>query len=681
LERLAISGAGTKAPPNSQDGPAGLEAQPAQVASATLQRSLLSRASLTGTAFAVVPALLVAAAVLVLALNHGTYQVTARSGLAIAAWWAIAIGVVLRLLPRRRLPAEAWVAGGALALFGAFTAASMAWASSAEGAFAELDRIVIYLGIFTLVVLMTRRGDAARWSDGLALGITVVGLVALTSELFPGSIGPKAPPTFFPGENRLSYPVDYWNGLAILVGIAFPLLLRAATAERPGWARGLALAPFPALTAVIYLASSRGGAATALAGVAVFVLLTGRRLPALAASLVAGLGVVGAVMVLVARHALADGPIGSPVASGQGHSAALLLALLGLGCAVAYATWCTVEPRRPLRIRRGAAAALALAALAVVAVGLVSVHPVQKLNDFKQLPSQDGVSSSDFTKAHLLSANGSGRWQLWASAVDEWKSKPVAGRGAGSYESWWAQHGTLTKFVRNAHSLYLETLGELGVIGFVLLMSVFGAGFVAAGRRLLRSAGEDRATVAALLGALVAFMVGAGIDWMWELTIVTVVGFACLALLVGPASATARERSAARAPRRRIAPRAVVLGICAVAVCLEGILLFSHMRLDQSQSAAARGDIKAAASAARDANSLQPWASSPYLQLALLQEQSGDFLGARTRIGEALDRDTSNWRLWLVSARIETEAGNISKARRDLRRAKLLNPRSPLFAQ
>jgi hypothetical protein len=202
--------------------------------------------------------LALAAALFLLALNDGTYQVTARSSVAIAAWWAIAIGVALRLWPRRRLPPEAWVAGGALALLGAFTALSMGWADSAEGAFAELDRILVYLAVFTLVVMLTRRGDAARWSDGLALGITAVGLLALTSELFPGSVGPDAPPVFFPGENRLSYPVNYWNGLAILVGIAFPLLLRAAIAERRGWARALALAPFPALTAVIYLASSRG---------------------------------------------------------------------------------------------------------------------------------------------------------------------------------------------------------------------------------------------------------------------------------------------------------------------------------------------------------------------------------------------------------------------------------------
>ena len=625
------------------------------------------------------PALLVALGVLVLALNDGSYQVSARTGLASAAWWAIAIGVGLRLWPRRRLPGEAWVAGGALALLAAFTAVSIAWAPSAEGAFAELDRVLIYVGIFALVVMVTRRGDAARWSDGLAAGITAVGLLALVSELFPGSIGPDAPPVFFPGENRLSYPVNYWNGLAVLVGIAFPLLLRAATAARPSWARALALAPFPALTAVIYLASSRGGAATALAGVIVFLLFTARRLAALVATLVASLGVVGAVMVLVARPALADGAIGSAASSGEGQSAALLLAMLALGCAVVYAAWCAVEPRRPLRLHRASVAVLAVAGLVVVAIGVRAADPVQKFDDFRSPPTEDNITASDFTKAHLLSANGSGRWQLWASAVDEWKQKPLTGEGAGAYESWWAQHGNMRKFVRSAHSLYLEMLGELGLIGFLLLVSAFGAAFVAAGRRVLRTTGDERTAIAALTGALVAFMVGAGIDWMWELTIVTVVGIACLALLVGPASDVAGRRAVV--PRLRVAPRAVLVGVCALAICLQGILLLSNMRLEQSQAAATRGDAEVARSAARDASSLQPWAASPYLQLALLSEQERDLPAARARIGEALDRDARDWRLWLVSARIETAAGNITQARRDLRRARTLNPRSPLFAE
>jgi Flp pilus assembly protein TadD len=218
------------------------------------------------------------------------------------------------------------------------------------------------------------------------------------------------------------------------------------------------------------------------------------------------------------------------------------------------------------------------------------------------------------------------------------------------------------------------------VIGFAFLMTGFGAGFVAAGRRL-RAAGGERVTVAALAGGLVAFMVGAGIDWMWELTIVSLVGIACLALLVGPATATAPPPAAAPGPRLRVGPRAAVVAFCAVVVCLEGVLLLSHMRLEQSQNAAARGDTDGAVSAALDAKSLQPWASSPYLQLALLEESSRDLAAARNSIGEAIDRDATDWRLWLVSARIETEAGNIPQARRALLRAKTLNPRSPLFAQ
>ena len=87
-----------------------------------------------------------------------------------------------------------------------------------------------------------------------------------------------------------------------------------------------------------------------------------------------------------------------------------------------------------------------------------------------------------------------------------------------------------------------------------------------------------------------------------------------------------------------------------------------------------------ALSAADEAHTLEPWAASPYLQLALLEEQSGDLRRLAARIGQAIDRDRSDWRLWLVSARIDVKAGFIGEARRSLARARALNPRSPLFA-
>jgi Tfp pilus assembly protein PilF len=77
---------------------------------------------------------------------------------------------------------------------------------------------------------------------------------------------------------------------------------------------------------------------------------------------------------------------------------------------------------------------------------------------------------------------------------------------------------------------------------------------------------------------------------------------------------------------------------------------------------------------------VQPWAASPHLQLALVREQTGDLLAARDEIASAIDDDRSDWRLWLVQARLETKSGAIDRARSSLRHAMRLNPRSPLFA-
>ncbi len=83
---------------------------------------------------------------------------------------------------------------------------------------------------------------------------------------------------------------------------------------------------------------------------------------------------------------------------------------------------------------------------------------------------------------------------------------------------------------------------------------------------------------------------------------------------------------------------------------------------------------------ATGARQLQPWAASPYLQIALVQETAGNFPAGIEAVDAAIKRDPENWRLWLVRARIQTKAGQIAEARRSLSRAAELNPRSPLFA-
>src|SRR6478752_3048859 len=158
----------------------------------------------------------VAGAVFIVAYDNGGYGLASRSVAGIALWWGIILGVGVGLLPLARRPREALVTGGLLAGFAVWTLASTAWAPSAEAAFNEFNRVSLYLGVFALAVLAGTRANVTRWVDGLGIGIVAIGLVALASRLFPHLFSTRELATFLPGAHaRLSFPVGYWNGLAI----------------------------------------------------------------------------------------------------------------------------------------------------------------------------------------------------------------------------------------------------------------------------------------------------------------------------------------------------------------------------------------------------------------------------------------------------------------------------------
>jgi len=47
-------------------------------------------------------------------------------------------------------------------------------------------------------------------------------------------------------------------------------------------------------------------------------------------------------------------------------------------------------------------------------------------------------------------------------------------------------------------------------------------------------------------------------------------------------------------------------------------------------------------------------------------------------IRDAIDRDSHDWSLWLIRARLETKSGEISAALESLEHARRLNPLAPL---
>jgi O-antigen ligase len=233
--------------------------------------------------------------------------------------------------------------------------------------------------------------------------------------------------------------------------------------------------------------------------------------------------------------------------------------------------------------------------------------------------------------------------------------------------------------VRNAHSLWLETLGELGLIGLLLVGGAFALGIGAGVARLRRAPPDQRTTIAALVAVLAAFVLGAAIDWIWQLPVVAAVGLLALGLLVGPATTPAAGAVREPPAARRLGARAALVLAAWVVVCVQAIPFLVSRELDASREAVARGDVPEAIARARSAEAIQPWAASPRLQLALAYEEAGRLDRGRRAIAAAIERDSGDWRLQLIAARLATKDGDIAAARRALARTRELNPRSQLL--
>jgi hypothetical protein len=622
----------------------------------------------------------VAGAIFAIAYDDGGYALTTRNTIAVLVLWTLAAGIAIGVWPRARIPGAALAVGGLLAAFALWAGLSTIWSASAERSFNEANRAVLYLGLFLLIVVSAARGRGTRrWIRGLAIGIAGVTFLALLSRLFPDRFGGTATEivarVFPSAENRLSHPVGYWNGLATLLALGVPFLLFVATSERRAVARGLAVAPLPALAVALYLTSSRGGIIAATLAALLYLALTNLRWQATGAILVAGAASVGATLAIAGQ----DSVIAGEPARGEGLEAALFIALACVGTGIVYAFGSRFRLGFT-RVRKPLGWALVGVATLVLVAAAVAANPRERFDNFKAIPSQEVATD---LQAHLVSGSGNGRWQLWQSATEQFREHPIVGDGAGSYEAWWTQHGTVAVFVRDAHSLYLETLGELGVVGFAILVTALLAALVTGVLRTRKSQGDGRAATAALTAALIAYLFEAGFDWMWETTVVSLVAMVCLGLLTGPATCFGGRRSRGEARGSRWSDVALrIAGVLAVLVLVvaQGIPLVAQAAVGRSQDAVRQGDSEEALAAAARAERLQPWAASTHLQRALVEELTGDFPEARTAIRHALERDAEDWRLWIVAARIETKMGAFREAQRSLARAIELNPNSRILS-
>jgi hypothetical protein len=606
-----------------------------------------------GMAFTVAAAL-----PLYLALRNDGYDIVVRQEFGLVVWWSLALGFAFGVLPRSRSARGSRLTLAALAGLVAWTALSLLWTASDERTFAELARTVTLAGV---VVLAWAGLNARTWkaaAAGLSVAAIAVPVIAVASRLVPAAFTLGV----LRGFDRLSYPLGYWNAIGAWSAIAVGFGLAFSSHLRDRRLRATSLAGVPIAGVAIYLTYSRSGVIGAAIAALIVIALARHRTTAAAHALAAGLA-TGAVVLVIRGH--------GPIAHGTGGAGGAVVALALFAACAVCAEFADATRRRGLdrvRLRGRVTRALAIACAVLVVGGGIAFGPGIVSHAGDQLASGSYPARSGDPSTRLVSVQ-SPRYGVWESAFDAFGSKPATGVGPGTFEFWWERDAPAGEPLRDAHSLYLESLGELGLPGFALL-ATFIAGLGAAALRARRRARGTTSVAAAtaLVAAFAVYLFAAGVDWMWESTGVTVLALGAVCV----AGASGQEP---RRPRRRLnSPRLLLVALALAAGALQLPGLISTGRVRASTEALAAGRMHQAESLAGQAVEAEPWAATPYAERALVEASAGRLGAGRRDARAAIAREPTNWRHRMLLAWIQVDAGNRRGAERAISALRRLHP-------
>ena len=283
--------------------------------------------------------------------------------------------------------------------------------------------------------------------------------------------------------------------------------------------------------------------------------------------------------------------------------------------------------------------ALGAVAVAAVVVTLAALGgpsaAIDHVRDRFEAAPVIGASLND----RLFSISGTGRADTIRVAWDSAMDHPLAGTGAGTYEITWYQHRPKPVDVRDAHSLYVETLSELGLVGLMLLLAALAVPLVAG------IIGRRTRFVAPACGAYVAWLAASGLDWHWEMA-----GLTVTVLLVGAVGLVAVERR--RHELIGAGGRLSLIGVGATLSVLAVWSLVGNQALFAGRDAIAGKDWTTARSDGRRARSLLFWSHEPDFVLADAAAGLGDRQGALDAYRDAVDKDPRDWVAWYRLAQV-----------------------------
>jgi hypothetical protein len=332
--------------------------------------------------------------------------------------------------------------------------------------------------------------------------------------------------------------------------------------------------------------------------------------------------------------------------------------------------------------------------VAAVLIALAVHVPARIDHAWHQFQRPEAPSLHQDALGRYGALSGNGRYTYWKTALDALPGHTLRGWGPGTFQLVWLPRATTPDYVVNAHSLYVETLSDVGVVGLVLLVGFLVVVLAAAIHRVVRTRFERRTLAAAVAAATFAFLVSAASDWVWQEPVLPVAWLLLVAAVLAPAPALrvpgrrsqrdAGERpdadaGARRDAWRRWAPRAAIVLVALACLVAIGVPLATTNAVRASQAAASANDGNAALTDARTALRLEPSATSAAIQAALVLEQQHQLPAALAQARAAARNEPADWQAWLILSRLETESGHPGAAVAAFSRARSLNPQSPVF--
>ncbi|MGN6378589.1 MAG: O-antigen ligase family protein [Gaiellales bacterium] len=612
---------------------------------------------------ALLPGLLAFAVVAPLAAANGGYNPPSWGWSAAALLWVAGLALVFTDCDEVSTAEQVTLAG--LLGLTVWILLSALWSGAAGSAAMAAERMLVYVGGVAALALIARRGSTVTILAGTLAALTVVVGDGLVGLLFPST-------TELHGvaqTGRLSAPEGYWNGMGITAALGVLLALGLAARCQTMLGRVAAALTLPVLATGLYLTFSRGAWISLGFGLLVALALDGRRWQLFLTALAVLPWLAIDVGMAVSSSALTH--MSSPVdpTTSQGHrltlvmiASAVPLVAAVIGVQLLERQW---SPGRTLT-RAGRAIALVLCAAALITPVGVYGSPAKvwdRVYSGFSAAAPGGFKQGRNLNARLFSLSGNARLTLWKAAWHDYQDHPVLGGGAGQYQTYWAANRPSTLRAVNAHSLYLETLAELGPVGLALLLLALVPALVAAVRA------RAHPLVAPALGVYAAFLLHTGADWDWQLPGVTLAALAvAVAIMVA-----ARPEGESRLAVDRIRMGAIVVVVVLAVAAVYGLRV--NLALSRSADAAATSNWSSALSNANTAASWAPWLETSWIAVGEARLGAGDRSGAASAFHHAADDNPYDWQPWYGLARATTGAESGAALAHALR----LDPHEPVL--